>query len=227
MFRRLASCNLALTTVLLLFAGSAGAVNLLVNPDFATTVVGWAAESEATLAWSPVDATGSPTSGSALIANISAGAQNGTGIVQCVDGVIAGATYTFGGRVLFPPGQARTGEMQIGLRWLSAPNCGGSVVGSQPRLNTNTPQSVWVLLTSAPLVAPPGALSAQFVAFPSKVEAGGQLVGQFDDLLFDGPPPPPPPPPIAATDVPVLPPLMLVLLAALLGVVGALRIGRR
>jgi hypothetical protein len=209
-------------------AGSAWAVNLLVNPTFATSVAGWTLEDPAnsTFAWSPVDATGSPTSGSVLITNTSAGPSNGTGIVQCVNGVIAGATYTFGGRVLFPQGQARTGDMQIGLRWLDAVNCGGSVVGSQPRISLNTPQPLWVLLTSAPLVAPPGTVSAQFIAFPSKVEAGGQLVGQFDDLLFDGPPAPPPPSGSVA-DIPVLGPWMLAMLAALVGFAGAWRSRRR
>lgn len=211
-------------TVLSVLAGSAWAVNLLVNPDFATSVAGWTVEDppSATLAWSPVDATGSPTSGSALITNISAGPSNGAGIVQCVNGVIAGATYTFAGRVLFPPGQLRTGEMQIGLRWRDAPNCGGSVVGSQPRVNTTTPQPIWVLLTSAPLVAPPGTVSAQFLAFPTKFEAGGQIVGQFDNLLFDGPAAPPPPS-ASPADIPVLGPWALIVLAGLLGLAGAWR----
>jgi hypothetical protein len=35
--------------------------------------------------------------------------------------------------------------------------------------------------------APAGAVSARFTAFPSKVEAGGTLVGLFDRLFY-GPP---------------------------------------
>jgi murein DD-endopeptidase MepM/ murein hydrolase activator NlpD len=41
-----------------------------------------------------------------------------------------------------------------------------------------------VELSSTEQIAPAGAASAQFVAFPSKLEAGGSLVAHFDDLYF-------------------------------------------
>jgi exosortase sorting signal-containing protein len=219
-----AMLRLVSATVLSLLAGSAFAVNLLVNPSFPTNVAGWTLEDppNSTLAWSPIDATGSPASGSALVTNTSAGPSNGTGIVQCVNAVNAGATYTFGGRLLFPLGQATTGSMQVGLRWRDGPGCTGAVVGSQPRLSVNSAQPTWVALTSAPVVAPVGTVSAQFIAFPSKVEAGGQLVGQFDDLSFDDGLAPPPPS-ASPANIPVLGPWTLIVLAGLLGLAGAWR----
>jgi hypothetical protein len=161
----------------------AHAVNLLSNSGFSTDTSSWTVEdpSSASLAFSPLDADSSPTSGSALVRNVSAGPSNGSGISQCVNTVAAGRTYRFLGKVLFPPGQARTGFAALGLRWWTGANCTGDTL-SQPRLNQNTPNANWVLLTSTPQVAPPGTVSAEFVAFPSKVEPGGELVGQFDDL---------------------------------------------
>src|SRR4030095_209792 len=80
------------------------AFNQLVNPTFDTSTSGWVLEDPAnsTLAWSTVDASGSPSSGSALITNTSVGPSNGTGIFQCVTSVTAGGSYTFGGKILWP-----------------------------------------------------------------------------------------------------------------------------
>ena len=123
----------ALVAGTLLLSGCGGeelVIGLLANPGFATTTSGWAVED-------PPSATLGPS--------------NGSGIFQCVSSVTAGASYTFGGKVLFPAGQARTGQMQIGLV----------------------------------SVAPAGAVSADFIAFPTKYEAGGQLVGNFDQLFLE------------------------------------------
>ena len=158
----------------------------LLNGDFDSNTSNWAVEDagSATLAWSPLDANNSSSSGSILITNTSVGASNGSGVIQCVTGITAGASYTFGGKVLFPTGQARTGELQIGLRWRDGANCTGNVLGSQPRVSMNTPGAAWVPLVSGTLVAPSGTVSADFIAFPTKIEAGGTLVGNFDDLTI-------------------------------------------
>ena len=164
-------------------AAAAGAANLLSNGRFNADTSSWTVEDppSASLAFSSLDASGSPTSGSARVTNTSVGPSNGSGISQCVNTVAPGRTYRYGGKVLFPPGQARTGFVALGLRWWTGANCSGDTI-TQPRLNLNTPNANWVLLTSTPQVAPPGTVSAEFVAFPSKVEAGGELVAQFDNL---------------------------------------------
>ena len=170
-----------------LFAASAApAVNLLSNGTFAADASGWVVEDApaATVAFHPVDANGAPNSGSALIANAHPGPSQGAGIAQCVHTVAAGRSYTYGGKVLFPTGQARTGSVGLGLRWWNGPNCTGSTLG-QPRLGVAAPEGAWVSRGSGAEVAPAGTVSAQFVAYPSKVEAGGVLVAQFDDLFLD------------------------------------------
>src|SRR5262249_38339741 len=43
----------------------------------------------------------------------------------------------------------------------------------------------WAVLSGGAEKAPAGTVSALFLAFPSKVEAGGELVVQFDDLFFE------------------------------------------
>jgi len=169
-----------------LTCGSAAATNLLSNGTFDADASGWTVEdpARATLAFDPADANGAPGSGSALIANVSPGPSNGTGIAQCVSNVAAGRTYTYGGKVLYPMGQPRSGHVALGLRWWNGPACTGGTI-EQPRLNQNAPAPGWTALASNAEVAPAGTVSAEFIAFPSKVEAGGQLVAQFDDLYLD------------------------------------------
>jgi hypothetical protein len=162
------------------------AVNLLSNGTFKSDGASWVVEDpgDATATFSATDANGAAGSGSLVIANLTAGPSNGTGIAQCVNTVAAGRVYTYGGKVLFPTGQARTGGIGLGLRWWSGANCTGDAI-AQPRLNVDAPSATWVSRASGPEVAPAGTVSAQFIAYPSKVEAGGQLVAQFDDLFLD------------------------------------------
>ena len=167
-----------------LLGTSAWGENVVFNPGFDTDVSGWTVESYVSISWSLMDANLNPASGSAEVTNSSPGPQNGTGITQCLDITpIEGAAYDFGGKALIPDGQARTGSAQVGLRWWSGSSCTGSTVGTQPRRATST-LGAWVELSSTEQIAPAGAASAQFVAFPSKVEAGGSLVAHFDDLYF-------------------------------------------
>ena len=167
-----------------LIGSGAWSENVVFNPGFDTDVSGWTVESYVSISWSLMDANLNPASGSAEVTNSSPGPQNGTGITQCLDITpIEGAAYDFGSKALIPDGQARTGSAQVGLRWWSGSNCTGSTVGTQPRRATST-LGAWVELSSTEQIAPAGAASAQFVAFPSKLEAGGSLVAHFDDLYF-------------------------------------------
>lgn len=162
----------------------AWAQNQLANPDFDNDVDWWNPATYVSLVWSPDDAGGVSWSGSAAVTNAHPGQGQGTGISQCVNtNVIPGATYDFAGAVFIPDGQTRTGNAQIGLRWYDGPDCTGSSVGNQPRRSTATTGS-WVHLEALDEVAPPGAVSVLFLAFPSKVEAGGTLVAHFDQLLL-------------------------------------------
>lgn len=157
--------------------------NLLINPDFDWDVQWWDVEQYVSLTWSPLDASGNPSSGSAEVTNAHPAPNQGTGISQCMNypPVIPGATYDFSGSALIPDGQSRTGDAMIGLRWYDGPDCTGNVVGDQPRRSTAVVGS-WVRLESLDEIPPAGAVSVLFLAFPSKVEAGGTLVAHFDEL---------------------------------------------
>jgi len=176
--------RLAVAAVVLLATAPIGAENLVRNGNFNTDVSDWPAEdSYAQVSWSPLDANGSPSSGSALVANVSTGPSNGIGIHQCLSGpgIVAGASYTYGGRVRIPSGQARTGFVMFGLRWYDSPDCSGNAE-DQPRIDTRV-LGAWVSLqdTSA---APAGARSVEVLAFPSKAEAGGELDALFDAIFL-------------------------------------------
>lgn len=158
------------------------AQNDLTNSDFDSDSSSWTAEAEVTLVWSPIDAGLDPGSGSAQVGNSRSNSNDGAGMSQCVaSGVVPGAEYEYGGKVFIPSGQDRTGPAQVGLRWYGDTACSGSVLGSQPRSQTETEGS-WVELDDSGVVAPPGATSVLFLAFATKYEAGGTRTAHFDDL---------------------------------------------
>jgi len=164
-------------------AASAVAQNQVFNGSFARNLRGWTQENY--MVWSPVDANDSASSGSLLVVNTFQ--SNARGIEQCLAGpaIVPGNSYTFGGSIRIPSGQSTTGWAAVGLRWYDQPACGGSVLGDQPRAQSemgvtdNEFHSVeWTGL------APAGAVSAQFVAYATKIEAGGVYVAHLDDLYF-------------------------------------------
>ncbi|HSB36501.1 MAG TPA: hypothetical protein VLH41_06460, partial [Thermoanaerobaculia bacterium] len=172
-----------LAVSLLVLSRPLAAENLVRNGTFDQSVGEWPAEdSSALVSWNALDAGASPSSGSALVSNVTAGPGNGIGIHQCVfAGIAAGATYTYGGRVRIPSGQARTGFVMFGLRWYSTADCSGDPL-DQPRVDTRA-FDAWILLRDVS-VAPENARSAEVLAFPSKAEAGGQLQAYFDDIFL-------------------------------------------
>lgn len=166
-------------------ASVATAQNMIENGNFDTDVNGWLNETVVILAWSDLDAADSSSSGSALVSNTHPNAGNGAGIRRCASvPVTAGEGFVYGGKILFPSGQARTGNAQVGLRFYEGPDCSGSQISGQPRLSTAI-FDTWVLLDSDEHIAPAGAQSVMFMAFPSKVEAGGVLDAYFDDLYVE------------------------------------------
>ena len=184
------SVRTAVLTLLVLATAAPAAAqsgNLVRNGTFAVDVAEWVVEDpgDAILAFSTSNASGGP-SGSALVRNVHPGPGQGTGIRQCVGAVVAGARYTFAGKIRLPTGQSRSGSAQIGLRWHTQPDCAGANISSpQPRAEIQTPNDSFLDVVSTGNVAPPGAVSALFLAFPSKVEAGGELRAEFDDLRFE------------------------------------------
>jgi hypothetical protein len=158
--------------------------NSVSNGSFDTDVSGWTAQLHVAVVWSAIDANLHPGSGSAEVTNTYPTKNQGSGIVQCVDlPIVGGAAYDFGGKAFIPDAQDRDGSAQVGLRWYEGVGCSGSFVGEQPRRSTET-VGAWVELTATEQLAPGGATSVLFLAFPSKREAGSSLIAYFDDLYF-------------------------------------------
>jgi hypothetical protein len=165
---------------ILLLAATASAQNWVANGNFDANAGSWTLNSaDSAIAFDA--AFGNPAPGSMRVTNSSAGGSIGTGVLQCLGAVTPGKQYTWGGRVNMPGGQNRTGNLQIGLRWLTGPGCTGNSL-DQPRLVSNL-KDTWDIKSETD-AAPAGAASVMYVAFPSKVEAGGALFGYFDSLFF-------------------------------------------
>ncbi len=181
--RALAAC------ALLLVGASADATNVLVNPTFNTDTSGWTIPepTKVTMTFSSNDANGSLTSGSVSVSNSSPNGSDGQGIQQCLNAPTVSSSLTYGGKIFYPSGQARTGPVRIALRWMDGANCTGNQLGGgQPSdLSLNAPNDAWASFSGGPVTVPAGALSARFAPYTSKVEAGGALVGLFDDLFLN------------------------------------------
>ena len=104
--RRSISSFVVVLAVTVFLATGASAQNLLVNPDFDTDVIpGW----DGLGVWDPMDAFGSPSSGSATWTNTftSGGAAY---LQQCIEVPVFFEGFDLSGFSLVPSGQASTGE---------------------------------------------------------------------------------------------------------------------
>lgn len=182
MVRSTATIVVAVIAVTVL-AAPATAQNSVFNGSFARDLRGWGPDGVYSM-WSPVDAGGVATSGSVMVVNTQR--QNGQGIEQCISGpaIVPGNAYQYGGKVRIPAGQSTTGFGMVGLRWYAQPACGGSVLGDQPRAGYFTVGDTFGSVGETDVVAPAGAVSAQFVAFATKHEDGGVFIAYLDDLYF-------------------------------------------
>lgn len=170
---------------LLLLASPLGAVNLLTNPSFAGNLNGWAAD-PSTVFDGTVDATGTPGSGSARNTYNAAGASTLLAISQCI--AAGPGTYTLGGKVFIPGGQAVGGSGLITVSFFSGPDCLTGFL-SFSSLTTSTTGSFVTL--SGPVTAPAGTAHI-WVTGQNSAAAAGTHVVYWDDFVFDngvtGPP---------------------------------------
>ncbi|HSS51203.1 MAG TPA: hypothetical protein VLX28_19860 [Thermoanaerobaculia bacterium] len=171
------------------WAASASAQNLLVNPNFDTSLSGWQTSPIAglTVSWDGTrDAAGSPASGSAKA--VWQGAQV-TGIYpvvsQCVE-VTPGVPYLFGGKIFIPSGQATPGSAFFIALPFGSPGCSGP---PPPSAFVQTPNVTaldsWTESTGTITPFGPSVLVSAYLS-PS---AGGSLQANYDDLLFEPNPP--------------------------------------
>jgi hypothetical protein len=159
--------------------------NLVFNPDFDVDVAGWTALSEATLAWDPLDSSGSSTSGSAVVSNLAASAGSGTGVLQCIEGLQGGLTYLFDADILVPGGQSNTGQAYLLVQWYDQPGCNlgflGLILGSAV---TTGMTDAWYRVADFG-VAPAGTAAARVRLDVLKVQASGSLDAHFDAVGFE------------------------------------------
>lgn len=156
--------------------------NLLTNPDFDTSVSGWTPGNSEQV-WSPVDADGDPSSGSArgLIAQ-EPGSFAGITFRQCVR-VDAGQTYDIGASAMVPEGQSRTGSARVIAFFYGNADCNPAGVLDTTTLGTVDEPGSWTELEET-LRAPAGSGSAALMFSIFKVESGGELVAHFDKAFL-------------------------------------------
>lgn len=179
----------SLLSVIALSCAPLHAQNLVINGDFATSLVGWANSSatDMTAQWTANDANNSAGSGSAQISNVSAGASNGVTIGQCVP-VNSGQTYTYGSKVRIPSGptQSLSNLARASLRWYTGPDCTSPTGGATTANGSPQSFNVWVSQSST-TSALAGARSVEVRALVTKTPAGGTFIAQFDDIFLTTP----------------------------------------
>lgn len=159
----------------------------LTNGTFDGNVDGWPAGDKSTVVWDPLDAGGSPTSGSALVTNISDTAGDASGPEQCVDGVVEGKMYRVGADIFVPEGQAETGSANLLLRWYDE-GCAGYGSQTGPFVASRgigtSDAGAW-LTVGAVAAAPPGTQSAHIRLSVRQTGTSGTLTSHFDNVSFE------------------------------------------
>jgi hypothetical protein len=159
--------------------------NLVAGGDFATSLEAWHHDPNprGTSAWSPVlDANGSASSGSALLFST---APEGGVLVELLDQcvpVAAGQQYVLSHKVRFADDETATGWAESVVAWFSGPICTDGI-SANGMLTAKTASGVWTS-TSETFTAPAGAVSALVSIGVDKIEAGGQLTVNVDDVVF-------------------------------------------
>lgn len=161
------------------FAATAGAANLLTNPNFDTDLSGWTATNASQGAATFDNSTGSPSPGSALLTGIACCTVQ---VSQCV-AVVAGQSYDFGASLKegpTAPGQSGDGT-GVDLIWFSNGTCTGGALGVvpfQPAITTS-----WASYSST-AVAPVSSLAVQYRIRQYNNAALSNLTSNADNAFF-------------------------------------------
>ena len=183
---------LALALLIGLAALPAAAQNLLPNGTFDHDIAGWSLFAESlSPSWSPLDADGSPSSGSLrVIDDFPANDGTYSSAAQCVPAV-PGTSYRARGRFLYPEGQPNPGAAALGIYFSDGPNCSGSIL-LQVDEGADLPPGAWVSLDTGDAVAPPGTQWAYISFGFREVGVGGSAIFHLDDASFATSDPDPP-----------------------------------
>ncbi len=143
------------------------------------------------VAWSPEDAEGSPSSGSAALSNSGSPAGSSALLISQCFPVDEGASYRAAAKLLLPDGQDRTGETGVYLLWWQTSDCTNYSISTDFIGLDFTPGDWTGYQIEA--MAPPGAKGVEVRAAVDKVEAGGVLTANLDDVsvmpVGEAPPP--------------------------------------
>jgi hypothetical protein len=167
------------------FAGlpaPAVAQNLLVNPNFDADLSSWELAPATTF-----DGTrGSPATGSALFAATLAVFDIDDLIVvdQCVDGIVPGSTYTFGGELLLTAVPAG-GVAGVFVSWSGTP-CGGAVSDLGVEVGPSVSTTGAFVGTTWSAVAPAGAASVDVGVITGVAAVPPGPVGPGDTVFVPG-----------------------------------------
>lgn len=160
------------------FAPTALATNLVVNPSFAGNTNGWAADASTTYDGA-TDATGVPGSGSARSAFAASGSSTLLALSQCI--AAGPGNYTLGGKVLIPNGQAVGGAGVVTVSYFSGPDCSTGFLNFS-QINTAITGAFQTL--SSPITAPSGTAHI-WITGQNQANAAGTHVVNFDDFVLD------------------------------------------
>jgi len=154
------------------------------NPEFDVDVTGWNPFPQASIVWSPLDALGSPSSGSGLVTNMSTTAMDATGVRQCLDGISGLAEYLISANALVPGGQSETGYTYLLVQWYDGISCSGTQLGFGFSPGVSNPTAdVWYRDWET-VEAPAAAQSARLALMVYKHQDTGMLDAHFDNVEF-------------------------------------------
>jgi hypothetical protein len=176
------------------FLPAAIAQNLLTNNTFPSSTTGWTfAGAAGSLTFDPTrDADGSPSSGSAAVANTQTGiASASVWMSQCVGGITAGTQYYWGGKVMLRLGETTTGNTHMPVLFYDGAGCTGTNVGGTTTNIVNPatdPRGTWLTVSQGTIAggfaAPVGAVSALVRPYITKADTIGTYTANFDNLYL-------------------------------------------
>lgn len=177
--------RIARLAILLIFgAAVARAQNLVPGGTFDTSLEAFHHDPnpDGTSAWSSLDAAGSPTSGSALLTSTNAAAGAPVTLLTTCVPVAAGLQYTLSADTRFAEGETSTGGAEFAISWTPGSVCQGFISGNA-FLTPVASRGTWIHGSNV-FTAPAGATSALVIVAINKLEAGGTLSANVDNVAL-------------------------------------------